>query len=183
MATLILFAVMLYISALASVYEEDLLISAYVDVSGGVVSKLIPGHLPFLRGKNPPENRKRFTVIGIVLYSVSALCIAFCVYTALTLEPVEGLVYVGINSRGYGNESNSTEYLVSCVSICCMLFEAAIFLINSIRVILRKPNVTIRKILSGFLFVLLILACLAAGAFLVYCVSSVWQDIKNAGAV
>ncbi|MBR4428026.1 MAG: hypothetical protein IKS78_01605 [Clostridia bacterium] len=192
MATLIFFAVMLYISALASVYEEDLLISAYVDVSGGVVSKLIPGHLPFLRGKNPPENRKRFTVIGIVLYSVSALCIVFCVYTALTLEPVEGLEYGGGYSRRFmriGEKYNSTEYLVFDIAFCWMLFEAAIYLINSIGVMLSRPvvnrsrlSLVTTRVITGVLVLLLILFCLAVGKLCWQNAGRTWQDIKNAMA-
>ena len=147
MITLIFVACMIYIAAIASVYQDKLLFKGFVTVHSSVLSKLIPGRLPITGGKNPPENRQRFTVVGIVLYSVSVLCIAFCVYTALTLEPVEGLEFVGSGPKRSGVEVwNSTEYLVFWITSGWILFEGAIYLTNSIRVMISRPIMTTGKI-------------------------------------
>ena len=181
MIILLFFAVMLFIASAASVYEDDLMIRGYVTVNNSIVTKLVLGRLPFLGGKNPPGNRQRFTVVGIVLYSVSVLCIAFCVYTALTLEPVEGLEYLSSGGRGSGVIVwNSTEYLVSWITSGWMLFEGAIYLINSIRVIISRPLLISGKIVLGLIIVLLILLCLGLGALCWYAAVDTWQDIQAA---
>ncbi len=191
MIILLFFAVMLFIASAASVYENDLMIRFYVTVRSRIATKLVLGRLPFLGGKNPPENRKRFTIVGIVLYSVSVLCIAFCVYTALTLEPVEGLEYGGGYSKwGVGEKYNSTEGLVRWVSSCWGLFEAAIYLINSIGVMLSRPvvnrsrlSVGTTRVITGIFMLMLIILCLAFGVGCWQDASHIWQDIKAAGAV
>lgn len=193
MLTLIFFAVMIFIASAASVFEDDLMIRFFVTVRSKIVTKLVLSCLPFLGGKNPPENRKRFTIIGIALYSVSVLCIAFCVYTALTLEPVEGLEYGGGYSRSFmriGEKYNSTEFLVFNIAFCWMLFEAAIYLINSIGVMLSRPvvnrsrlSLVTTRVITGVLVLLLILFCLAVGKLFWQNTGRVWQDIKNAGAI
>ena len=181
MLTLIFFAFIVFIAAIASVYQDKLLFKGFVTVHSSVLSKLIPGRLPITGGKNPPENMQRFTVVGIVLYSVSVLCIAFCVYTALNLEPVEGLEYVGRGGRGSGViVQNSTEYLVSWITSGWMLFEGAIYLINSIRVIISRPLLISGKIVLGLIIVLLILLCLGLGALCWYAAVDTWQDIQAA---
>ena len=186
MITLTFFAVMLFIASAASVYEDDLMIRGYVTVNNSMVTKLVLGRLPFLGGKNPPENRKRFTVVGMVLYSVSVLCIAFCVYTALTLEPVEGLEYGGgyytymSRSAGVGDKYNSTEALVRWIAICWVTFEIGIYLINSIGVILGKPDITIYKVSIGILILVAIAFCLLSGWLFWQTVGDIWQDIQAA---
>lgn len=190
---LLFFAAMLFIASAASVYEDDLMIRFFVTVRSKIVTKLVLSRLPFLCGKNPPENRKRFTVIGIVLYSISVLCIAFCVYTALTLEPVKGLEYGGgynKSTMSIGEKYNSTEGLVFWIAFCWVLFEAAIYLINSIGVMLSRPvvnrsrlSVGTTRVITGIFMLMLIILCLAFGVGCWQDASHIWQDIKAAGAV
>ena len=186
MIILLFFAVMLFVASAASVYENDLMIRGYVTVNNSVVTKLVLGRLPFMGGKNPPENRQRFTVIGIALYSVSMLCIAFCVYTALTLEPVEGLEYGGgyytymSRSAGVGDKYNSTEALVRWIAICWLVFEAAIYLINSIGAILTRPNTSINRIIMGIFFLFIIILALGLGVLCWQAVGNIWRDIQAA---
>ena len=181
MIILLFFAVMLFIASAASVYENDLMIRFYVTVRSRIVTKLVLGHLPFLGGKNPPENRKRFTVIGIVLYSVSVLCIAFCVYTALTLEPVEGLEYVGQGTKSrYGDRYNSTEGIIFWIAFCWVLFEAAIYLINSIGVNLGKPDISRNKVIIGIGLLVAIIFCLWMGWGGWQNAVHIWRDIQAA---
>ena len=181
MLTLIFFACMIFIAAIASVYQDKLLFKGFVTVHSSVLSKLIPGRLPITGGKNSPDNRQRFTVVGIVLYSVSVLCIAFCVYTALTLEPVEGLEFYG--SVGGWNGvvvRNSTEELLLWIASGWMLFEGAIYLTNSIRVMIGRPNMTGGKILLGLVIILLIPVCLGLGGLSWYAAADLWHDIQAA---
>ncbi|MBR6009608.1 MAG: hypothetical protein IK056_11035 [Clostridia bacterium] len=176
--------VSLFISALASVWHNDLILRAYADVSGSVVYRLIPGFVPIMWAANPPENRKRFTVIGIAFYSVSVLVIALCIYLGLALEPVEGLEYVGAGSKwGPGITNNSTEYLIFNISFCWMSFEGAIYMINSVGVVLSKPNPIMTKILSilFYLFILFMLVVFGLGSW--HSVTNVLRDIKNSAAV
>ncbi len=181
MLTLIFFACIIFIAAIASVYQDKLLLKGFVTVHNSLLSKLIPGRMPITGGKNPLDNRRRFTIIGIVLYSVSVLCIAFCVYTALTLEPVEGLEYLSSGGRGSGVIVwNSTEYLVSWITSGWMLFEGAIYLINSIRVIISRPLLISGKIVLGLIIVLLILLCLGLAALCWYAAEDTWHDIQVA---
>ena len=181
MLTLIFFAFIVFIAAIASVYQDKLLFKGFVTVHSSVLSKLIPGRLPITGGKNPPDNRRRFTVVGIVLYSVSVLCIAFCVYTALTLEPVEGLEYGGGYGKwGVGEKYNSTEGLVRWVSSCWGLFEAAIYLINSIGVMLGKPDISRNKVITGIFFLVVIIFCLFMGWGCWKAAGYIWRDIQAA---
>ncbi len=183
MIILLFFAVMLFIASAASVYENDLMIRFYVTVRSRIATKLVLGRLPFLGGKNPPENRQRFTVIGIVLYSVSVLCMAFCIYTALTLEPVEGLEYGGGYSRStmsIGDKYNSTEGLVRWISLCWMLFEIGIYMINSIGVNLGKPDITIHKVSIGILILVTIIFCMFMGWLCWQTAGHIWRDIPAA---
>ena len=181
MITLIFVACMIYIAAIASVYQDKLLFKGFVTVHSSVLSKLIPGRLPITGGKNPPENRQRFTVVGIVLYSVSVLCIAFCVYTALTLEPVEGLEFVGSGPKRSGVEVwNSTEYLVFWITSGWILFEGAIYLTNSIRVMISRPIMTTGKIVLGLIIIIFIPICLGLGGLSWYIATEIWRDIQAA---
>ena len=181
MIILLFFAVIVFIAAIASVYQDKLLFKGFVTVHSSVLSKLIPGRLPITGGKNPPDNRRRFTVVGIVLYSVSVLCIAFCVYTALTLEPVEGLEYGGGYGKwGVGEKYNSTEGLVRWVSSCWGLFEAAIYLINSIGVMLGKPDISRNKVITGIFFLVVIIFCLFMGWGCWKAAGYIWRDIQAA---
>lgn len=183
MIILLFFAVMLFIASAASVYENDLMIRFYVTVRSRIATKLVLGRLPFLGGKNPPENRQRFTVIGIVLYSVSVLCIAFCIYTALTLEPVEGLEYGGGYSRSnmsIGDKYNSTEGLVRWISFCWMLFEIGIYLINSIGVIVGKPDISRNKVIIGIGLLVAIIFFLWMGWVCWQFAGYIWRDIQAA---
>ncbi len=182
MIILLFFAVMLFIASAASVYENDLMIRFYVTVRSRIVTKLVLGRLPFLGGKNPPENRRRFTVIGIALYSISVLCIAFCIYTALTLEPVEGLEYGGGYGKwGTGDKYNSTEGLVLWISFCWMFFEIGIYLINSIGVNLGKPDISRNKVIIGIGLLVAIILCLWMGwGCWQTAVVHIWQDIQAA---
>ena len=180
MIILLFFAVMLFIASAASVYENDLMIRFYVTVRSRIATKLVLGRLPFLGGKNPPENRQRFTVIGIVFYTVSLLCIAFCIYTALTLEPVEGLEYGLFNTWGTGDKYNSTEYLIFRMAGSWLFFEVAVYLINSIGVILSRPNATRGKIFAGIFFLLLVLLFLGMGVMSLHIIRDTWRDIQAA---
>lgn len=99
-----------------------------------------------------------------MFYSVSVLCIAFCVYTALTLEPVERLEYGGGYGKwGTGDKYNSTEGLVLWISFCRVFFEAAIYLINSIGELLGKPDISRNKIITEIFFLVVIILCLLMG--------------------
>ena len=181
MIILLFFAVMLFIASAASVYEDDLMIRFYVTVRSRIATKLVLGRLPFLGGKNPPGNRQRFTVVGIVLYSVSVLCIAFCVYTALTLEPVEGLEYGGGYGKwGVGEKYNSTEGIVRWISSCWMLFEIGIYLINSIGVNLGKPDISRNKVIIGIGLLVAIIFFLWMGWVCWQFAGYIWRDIQAA---
>lgn len=183
MVSIILIMVMLCIARLASVYDRKLLLSGYIGVSPRLSAALVSSVLfPFSKSKNPPENRKRLTVLGLCLYTLTALCIALCVYNGLTLKPVKALEQFSMAPKGRGVEiETSTEYLNGMIAMGFFCFEAAAYLINSIGFFVSRAGTAGKKLAAGG--VTLALAILAIVLFIFFMgrgVPDFWRQIQQA---
>ena len=167
MTAVFLFAFMLCISRFAAVYDERLLFSACINISQRTSRVLVSGVLlPLSKAKNPPENRQRLAVVGLIMYVLTAVCLLQCVYNGFTLEPIKELEQVHMTPRGRGVEiENSTEYLNGDIALVCFLFEAAVYLANGCRFFISRAGTPGKKAVVGL--AVLVLAVLAA----VLCVS------------
>ena len=181
MFTLLIFGLMLFVSAIASVYDEKLLLKGFIKVRSRITVVLIPGILPFSKTRNPPENRKRFTFVGLALYCISIACIVACIYTSSALKPIEGMEFVSTSPKSHGvTIQNSTEKYVEMQAVCCLCFEAAIYFVNSFRTIIHRC--LRHKNLLGFALVLWILILLALGILSIYSSVDLHRKILNAAA-
>lgn len=183
MVSIILIVVMLCVARLASVYDRKLLLSGYIGVSPRLSAALVSSVLfPLSKSKNPPENRKRLTVLGLCLYTLTALCIALCVYNGLTLKPIKALEQFSMAPKGRGVEiQTSTEYLNGMIAMVFFCFEAAAYLINSIGCFVSRAGTAGKKLAVGG--VTLALAILAIVLFIFFMgrgVPDFWRQIQQA---
>ncbi len=181
MVSIILIVVMLCIARLASVYDRKLLLSGYIGVSPRLSAALVSSVLfPLSKSKNPPENRKRLTVLGLCLYTLTALCIALCVYNGLTLKPIKALEQFSMAPKGGVEIQTSTEHLNGMIAMGFFYFEAAVYLINSIGFFVSRAGTAGKKLAAGG--VTLALAILAIAGFVLTSrtVPDFWRQIQQA---
>ena len=182
MDAIILFACMLCISRFAAVYDAHLLLPGYINVSQRTSRVLVSGipH-PVSRSKNPPENRQRLAVVGLIMYVLTAACILLCVYIGLTLEPVETLEYVGLHVRsGAVSIENSTEHLIGGIARIVFLFEAALYLINDCRFFVSRAQTDIQKAFVCILVLVLLVVIVILFVVHVRVISDWWAKIRGA---
>ena len=181
MTSVLLLMSMLCFCRLAAVYDEELLFPGFVNVSERTSKLLVSGVLlPMSKTPNPPDNRRKLAVAGLILYALTAACILQCVYNGLTLEPIESLEYTYYSHRGGVITETSTEELNGNIAISCFCFEALVYLANSCRFFVKRAGTSDKKIAVGT--VVLVLAVLAA-IFLAVSGRTMWdswQKIRSA---
>ena len=174
MTSVLLFMFMLCICRLAAVYDEQLLFPGFVNVSERTSKLLVSGVLlPMSKTPNPPDNRRKLAVAGLILYALTAACILQCVYNGLTLEPIESLEYTYYYRRGGPVTETSSEELNGNIAISCFCFEALVYLANSCRFFVKRAGTSDKKTAVGT--VVLVLAVLAA-IFLAVSGRTMWDS-------
>lgn len=95
------------------------------------------------------------TVVGIVLYVLTAACIAGCIVIGLKLQPVEELKTISAGPKRWGFEAtDSTQYLIKRIVSACLFLEIAVYLINSCRLPVGRAATDGRKAASCIVLVL-----------------------------
>ncbi len=180
MEVLFLFAIMVYLSRSAAVYDERLLFSGYVDIPDRLARLLVSGHYPMSKTKNTPENRQKLTIMSVVLYSLIVICIICCAINGCTLEPIAELEKTGYNPRFTTMSfSNSTEALNGCIVFTCFCFVALFYTVNDFRIFIKPSYSDSKKGLVGILLICIIVLTLVLSIIGGKNTLIQWQKIKS----
>ncbi len=180
MEVFFLFAIMVYLSRSAAVYDKRLLFSGYVIIPDRLARLLVSGHYPMSKTKNPPENRQKLTIMSVVLYALIVLCILCCAINGRTLEPIAELERVGYSWRFTSiSFTNSTEALNGCIVFTCFCFVALFYTVNDFRIFIKPSYSDSKKGLVGILLICIIVLTLVLSIIGGKNTLIQWQKIKS----